>query len=103
MCLITSASLRGYEGFYTDLAGLGTHLNKGKHSVIPPELTHKLVLEEKAVTNLPHVASCLLENFKGEGGVNYHTMNSLIGRLVLRTKRYVTCYLHGNPFKLVPD
>ena len=58
-----------------DLAGLRSYLNKGKHGGIPPELTHKPVLEEIAVANLPHVAIYLLGNLKGEGGMNYYTIN----------------------------
>ena len=73
--MVTPASLRGYEGFYTDLAGLRTHLEKGRNGVVPPDLTHISILKEKAVTSLPHVAIYLLGNFKGEGGVNYHTIN----------------------------
>ena len=73
--MVTSASLRGYEGFYTDLTELKTHLDNGRAGVVPPDLTHKSIVEEKVVANLPHVAICLLGNFKGEGGVNYHTIN----------------------------
>ena len=75
ICMVTSASLRGYEGFYTDLAGLRSNLDKGRKGVIPPGLTHESIVEENEVVNLPHVAICLLGNFKGEGGVNYHTIN----------------------------
>ena len=44
ICLVTLASLGGYEGFHMDLAGLRSHLNKSRHGVIPTELTHKSVL-----------------------------------------------------------
>ena len=30
ICMVTLVSLRGYEGFYADLARLRTHLEKGK-------------------------------------------------------------------------
>ena len=56
ICMVTLTSLKGYEGFYTDLAGLRTHLEKGKNGVVPPDLTHKSIPEEKAVASLPHVA-----------------------------------------------
>ena len=39
---------------------------------VPPELTHNLVLDETTVHSLPHVAICLLGNFKGEGGELSH-------------------------------
>ena len=35
ICMVTSASLWGYKGFYTDLAGLKTHLDKGKNGGNP--------------------------------------------------------------------
>ena len=75
ICLVTSASLRGYEVLYMDISGLRSHLDKGREGVVPPELTHNLVLDETAVHSLLHVAIYLLGNFKGEVGVNYHTIN----------------------------
>ena len=75
ICMVTSASLRVYEGCYMDLAGLRTHVDKGKNGVVPPDLTHKSIFEERAVVSLPHVAISLLGNFKGEGGLNYDTIN----------------------------
>ena len=47
-----------------------TNLYRGRMGVVPPDLTLKSILEEKLVASLPHVAICLLGNFKGEGGVN---------------------------------
>ena len=70
-----SASLWDYEDFYTDLAGLRSHLDKGRDGVVSPELAHNLVLDETAVHSLPHDAICLLGIFKGEGGMNYHTIH----------------------------
>ena len=56
ICMVTSASLMGYEGFYTDLSGLRTHLEeKGQNGVVPPDLTHKSILKEKAVASLRHI------------------------------------------------
>ena len=81
---------KGYKGFYTDLAGLRTHLEKEQNGVVPPDLTHKPILEEKAVASLPHVAIYLLGNFKGEGGVNYHTINvTNVSMSGLQTRRWV--------------
>ena len=68
-------SLRDYDGLYTDLVRLRSHLDKGRHGVILPELTHKSVLEETVIANLLHVTICLLAIYKEEGGVNYHTIN----------------------------
>ena len=33
------------------------------------------MLTELEAKRLPHVAICLLGNFKGEGGINYHIIN----------------------------
>ena len=43
--------------------------------MVPLDLTHKSILEEKVEASLLHVAILLLGNFKGERGVNYHTIN----------------------------
>ena len=75
ICLVTAASLRGYEGFYLDLVGVREHLDQGRVGQIPPNITHTSVISEEEATNLPHVAVCLLGNFKGEGGINYHIIN----------------------------
>lgn len=74
ICIVTSGSLRGYEGFFTDLAGLIENLHKGREGVVPDNATKKLLTEEDCL-NLPHVCLCLLGDFKGEGGTNYHMMN----------------------------
>ena len=42
ICIVTAASLCGYEGFYLDLAGMRKHLNQEKFG--------------EEATNLPHVA-----------------------------------------------
>jgi len=75
ICIVTAASLRGYEGFYLDLAGASSHLSQGKVGHIPPTITHTSVISEEEAMKLPHVAVCLLGNFKGEGGINYHIIN----------------------------
>jgi glutathione peroxidase-family protein len=46
ICIVTAASLCGYEGFYLDLAGMRKHLNQEKF----PQTS------EEEATNLPHVA-----------------------------------------------
>ena len=46
ICIVTAASLCGYEGFYLDLAGMRKHLNQEKS----PQTS------EEEAANLPHVA-----------------------------------------------
>ena len=75
VCMVTSGSLRGNTGYYADLAGLREHIGKGRDGVIPPKMTQNRLLTEFEAKRLPHVAICLLENFKGEGGINYHMIN----------------------------
>ena len=55
--------------------GVREHLDQGRVGQIPPNITHTSVISEEEATNLPHVAVCLLGNFKGEGGINYHIIN----------------------------
>ena len=43
--------------------------------MVPPEVTHNLVLDETTAKSLPQVAIRLLGNLNGEGGLNYHTIN----------------------------
>ena len=74
VCIVTAGSLRGYEGFFTDLAGLVENLNKGRDGEIPDGAMKKILTEAECLT-LPHVCLCLLGDFKGEGGTNYHMMN----------------------------
>ena len=57
------------------LAGFRSHLDEGREGVVPPEITYNLVLDETTASSLPHITICLLRNFEGEGGVNYHTIN----------------------------
>jgi hypothetical protein len=75
ICMVTAGSLRGYEGYYADLAGLREQNHKGRDGVIPPKMTQNRLLTELEAKRLPHVAICLLGNFKGEGGINYHIIN----------------------------
>lgn len=72
---VTACGLRGYEGYYTDLAGLRAHLHKGKDGELPRNITKNSILSEKQCKKLPHVSVCLLGNFKGEGGINQHMIN----------------------------
>jgi hypothetical protein len=69
---LTAASLRGHEGFYLDLAGLWSHLSRGKDRHIPLGLNKSSVLTEEMCRDLPQVTVCLLEKFKGETGVDHH-------------------------------
>ena len=75
LCLCTSASLRGYEGFYLCLAGTGAHINTGRDGVIPRNLNKGTILTEEMCQQLPHVALYLQGQFKAEGGINQHVIN----------------------------
>ena len=74
VCVLTAASLRGHKGFYVELAGLHTHLSKGKTGVIPAGLsiTKEVVLMEEVCVNLPHITVALLGHFKGNTKVDHH-------------------------------
>jgi len=50
-------------------------LEQGRLGQVPPNITHNSVISEEEASNLPHVAICLLGNFKAEGGINYHIIN----------------------------
>ena len=75
VCVGTSSGLRGYEGFYLDLAGLWENIHHGRDGSVPPNLNRSTILSKSACRSLPHVAICLLGNFKGKDGINYHTVN----------------------------
>ena len=75
LTVITSASLRGYEGFYTELAGLKRFIDVGKEGVIPPRLNKSTILTEEQCMALPHVVLPLLGKFKGEIGIDHHVIN----------------------------
>ena len=75
ICLVTACSLRGYEGFYLDLAGVRRHIDKGRTGVIPANLSSKSIITDEEAALLPHVAVCLLGKFKGELGVDHHIIN----------------------------
>ncbi len=68
ICVLTAASLRGYEGFYLELAGLWKLLDKGRLGAVPFPLDKSTLLTEEMCRNLPHVTVCLLGKFKGETG-----------------------------------
>ena len=83
ICILTTASLRGYEGFYLELAGIRKHLSKGKGGEAPLGFGKSSVLTEEMCRNLPHVTICLLGKFKGETGTNHHMIavanNTVLG------------------------
>ena len=72
---VTAASLRGYEGFYVDLAALRRFINTGKTGVVPAQLNKNTILSEEQCLNLPHVVIPMLGQFKGETGIDHHIMN----------------------------
>ena len=71
----TAAALRGYEGFYLDLAPLIRHMERGRFGQVPSNLTKTTVLTEEECKNLPHVVLPLLGKFKGEHTVDHHMIN----------------------------
>lgn len=75
LCMCTSASLRGYEGFYLCLAGTSAHINDGKSGVIPRNFSKNIIMTEEMCRRLPHVAIYLQGQFKAEGGINQHVVN----------------------------
>lgn len=75
LCMCTSASLRGYEGFYLCLAGTTAHINAGRNGVVPANFNKGTILSEEMCMRLPHVALYLQGQFKGEGGINQHVIN----------------------------
>lgn len=74
VALSTTCSLRGYEGFYADLAGTAQLLDKGREGKVPANLSHNKILSEEELRVLPHVSIALLGKFKGEGGVGNHVI-----------------------------
>lgn len=75
LTMVTVASLRGYEGFYVDLAALCRFINTGRTGTIPAWLNRNTILSEEQCMNLPHVVIPMLGQFKGETGINHHIMN----------------------------
>jgi len=75
LTVCTAASLRGYECFYTELAGLRRFIHIGREGVIPHPLNAATVLTEEQCMALPHVVLPLLGKFKGEIGIDHHVIN----------------------------
>jgi hypothetical protein len=103
-CTLMAASLHGHEGFYLDLAGLRSHLSRGKDGHIPVGLNKSSVLTEEMCRDLPHMMVCLLGKFEGETGVDHHlitiaikTMSGLKPRWWLE-KLVDVCELEGRCF-----
>lgn len=74
ICLLTSGSLRGHEGFYLDVAATRRHIDKGRHGVVPTGVLKRALLTEEECANLPEVCVCLVGKFKGETGKRYHSL-----------------------------
>ena len=74
LSILTAASLRGYEGFYLDLAATRAHIHEGENGVVPANLTRKRILIEEELGQLPSVCICLIGKFKGETGERYHSV-----------------------------
>jgi hypothetical protein len=72
ICILTTASLQGHEGFYVELAGLRKDVAEGWAGEVPPRLNKSTLLTEEACKRLPHATVCLLGQFKGETGTDHH-------------------------------
>ena len=72
--ILTAASLRGYEGFYLDLAATRNHIAKGREGSVPKGFKRNHIITEDEAANLPSVCICLLGKFKGETGERYHSI-----------------------------
>jgi hypothetical protein len=76
ICVCTAGSLRGYEGFYTDLAGLEKNIAQGRGGSIPSrKISKNTVFSEEECRKLPHVVISLLGQFKGDNWVDHHLIN----------------------------
>ena len=75
LTVFIAASLRGYEGFYTDLAGLRGQQEKGRHRTVPHPLTKNTILTEEQCLDLPHIAIVLRGKFTGEHTIDQHAVN----------------------------
>lgn len=74
MCPTQSASLRGHEGFYLDIAATRVRLHRGRNGVIPQKALSKKIMTKDEALNLPYVCFCLLGKLKGETGERYHSV-----------------------------
>jgi len=72
LAVCTVGSLRGHEGFYTDLAGLRKHITYGQEGSIPANWDLRRILSADECARLPHVVLTLLGKFKGEKGTDHH-------------------------------
>jgi hypothetical protein len=70
VCVLTSAFLRGHEGFYVELAGVRSNLAAGKDGRTPTgfEVSKDMVLSEEVCRNLPHVTLHFWVTSKGRPG-----------------------------------
>lgn len=75
LTICTVASLRGYEGFYTELAALRKYQHVGQGGSVPTRMTKSTILSEEQCMALPHVVIPLLGKFKGEIGIDHHIIN----------------------------
>ena len=75
LTLTTAASLRGYEGFFLDLAALRKHIHVGQGGSVPSKFTKNSILTNEQAKNLPHLVLPLLGKFKGEIGIDHHMVN----------------------------
>lgn len=72
--IFTSASLRGHEGFYLDIAATRKHLPTGKDGIIPGKALTTKLMTEKEARNLPQVCIFTLGKFEGVTGERYHSI-----------------------------
>jgi hypothetical protein len=74
IAILTSASLRGHEGFYLDIAGTMKRIDEGKSGKVPSGNMKRKIFTEEEASNLPEVCVCLLGKFKGETGERHHSI-----------------------------
>lgn len=72
VAVCTAGSLRGCEGFLTDLSGLISNLSRGRNGVIPAKL--KDDFDEDVAERLPHVVITLLGRVKSETNEDTHQL-----------------------------
>ena len=65
LTVCTTASMRGYEGFYLEIAGLMYYQDRGINGEIPEQLNRNAILVEDQYESLPFIVLLLLGKFKG--------------------------------------
>ena len=75
LTVCTTASMRGYEGFYLEIAGLMYYQDRGINGEIPEQLNRNAILVEDQYEALPFIVLLLLGKFKGGHTIDRHLIN----------------------------